>query len=158
MAGREDFEQYVAARQAALLRTAYLLTGNPADAEDLVQEALIKAAASWSRIEEPDAYVRRILVHENISRWRRRRWREVSSDELPERAVDSADRTDLLALHHALGELSPRQRAVVVLRFHEDRTEAETAEMLGISVGTVKSHSREARKRLRTLLPAEAPP
>ena len=82
---RLDFEEFVRARRAALLRTAYLLTGNHADAEDLLQRALVKAVPHWSRLrDQPEPYVRRILTRESISRWRRRRWREVSTDQPPE--------------------------------------------------------------------------
>lgn len=156
MAGRDApawFEEYVAARQAALLRTAYLLTGHRQDAEDLVQLALIKVVPRWSRLHgDPDAYVRRVVVHENISRWRRRRWREVLSDELPETALGGTpdERVDL---QRALATLAPRQRAVVVLRYLEDLTVAETADLLGVSEGTVKSQASDALARLRRLLP-----
>lgn len=112
MPGRDDFELFVAARSAALLRTAYLLTGHHQDAEDLVQTSLVKAVPAWRRITgDPEPYVRRIMVRENISRWRRRRWR--------------------------------------------DLTERETAELLGVSIGTVKSQARDALARLRTILPEE---
>jgi len=101
--------------------------------------------------DDPDAYVRRVLVNENISRWRGRRWREVSHAELPDAAaVEGEDHSDLRA---ALQGLAPRQRAVIVLRYFEDLTEAQTAEALGISVGTVKSQARDALTRLRTRLP-----
>lgn len=154
MADREDFEEFVAARMPALLRTAYLLTGNHHDAEDLVQTALVKAVPQWKRITgNPEAYVRRILVHENISRWRRRKWREVSPDQVPETAAAAEPTDERLALHDALGKLAPRQRAVIVLRYFDDLTEAETARLMGTSVGTVKSQSRDALARLRTLIP-----
>ena len=157
MPGRDDFEQFVAARQAALLRTAYLLTGHHQDAEDLVQVALVKAVPHWDRLAgDREAYVRRILVRENVSRWRRRRWREVTAAAVPEHPAGAgADHDDLLALRSALAALAPRQRAVVVLRYYEDRTEAETADLLGVSVGTVKSQARDALARLRVLLPGE---
>lgn len=151
---REDFEEYVVARQAALLRTAYLLTGHQQDAEDLVQTALIKAVPHWHRIQgTPDAYVRRILVRENVSRWRRRRWREVSVDRPVEGPTPRDDPEDRLALRAALAELAPRQRAVIVLRYLEDLSERDTAELLGVSVGTVKSQARDALARLRDLVP-----
>jgi RNA polymerase sigma-70 factor (sigma-E family) len=151
---REDFEEFVAARMSALLRTAYLLTGNHHDAEDLVQTALVKTVPHWKRISgNPEAYVRRILVHENISRWRRRKWREVSPDQAPEAAAPAEPTAERLALQDALGKLAPRQRAVIVLRYFDDLTEAETARLMGTSVGTVKSQSRDALARLRTLVP-----
>ena len=152
----DSFDAFVVARQAALLRTAFLLTGHAQDAEDLVQTALVKVVPHWRRIaDDPEPYVRRVLVRENISRWRRRRWREVTSDALPEVLAESPDHDDLLWVRAALAELAPRQRAVVVLRYYEDRTEAETADLLGISVGTVKSHARDAVVRLRAGLVRE---
>ena len=152
-AGRGDFEEYVAGRRGALLRTAYLLTGHREDAEDLVQVALVKVVPKWSRIaDDPEPYVRKVLVHESVSRWRRRRWREVHTDRLPETAVGGPS-TDRVVLQQALGRLAPRQRAVVVLRYYEDLTEAETARVLGVSVGTVKSQARDALARLRALVP-----
>ena len=157
MPGRDDFEEFVAARSAALLRTAYLLTGHHQDAEDLVQTALVKAVPAWRRITgDPEPYVRRILVRENISRWRQRRWREVYVDHVPERPATDPDPSGRLELAAALGQLAPRQRAVVVLRFYEDLTERETAELLGVSIGTVKSQARDALARLRTVLPEES--
>lgn len=150
---QHGFEEYVAARRAALLRTAFLLTGQHADAEDLVQVALVKAVPRWKRIaDDPDPYVRRILVHENVSRWRARRWREVHTDVLPD-AVVVHDRDTTLALRDALGRLAPRQRAVIVLRYFEDLTERETADVLGVRTGTVKSQARDALARLRVLVP-----
>ncbi|MCW2783559.1 MAG: sigma-70 region 4 domain protein [Marmoricola sp.] len=149
-----DFEEFVAARSAALLRTARLLTGQLADAEDLLQRALIKTVPAWSRIHgDPEAYVRTIMARENISRWRSRRWREVTVERLPEAAArpDQSDRD--LSLRAALATLAPRQRAVIVLRYFEDLTEVETARMLGIAVGTVKSQHRDALARLRLLVP-----
>src|SRR3954447_24477247 len=116
MTGYADFEQFVSARRYALLRTAYLLTGDHHDAEDLVQSALIKVVPKWARIKDrPEAYVRRVLARESVSRWRGRRWREVTTDVVPEAMhYDSADR---LVLLEDLRRLSPRQRAVIVLRY-----------------------------------------
>lgn len=154
---RTGFEEYVAARRGALLRTAYLLTGQHADAEDLVQVALVKAVPKWRRIaDDPERYVRRILVHENVSRWRGRRWREHSADVLPDRPVAGPDLDDREVLRAALLRLAPRQRAVLVLRYYDDLTERQTAEVLGIGVGTVKSQARDALARLRTLVPDAA--
>jgi RNA polymerase sigma-70 factor (sigma-E family) len=149
--GYADFEEFVGARRDALLRTAYLLTGNHHDAEDLVQSALVKVVPKWARImDHPEAYVRQVLARESVNRWRARRWREVSTDVVPEaRHRPSAESADRIALFEALRSLSPRQRAVIVLRYFDDLTEADTAEALGISVGTVKSHAREALARLR---------
>ena len=152
-AGREDFETYVAARYDALLRTAYLLTGHHHDAEDLLQQALVKAVGAWGRMDEPDAYVRTVLVRTNISRWRRRRWREVSTDLPRDVGVTDDGAEDRLMLERALGVLAPRQRAVIVLRYYEDLTEVQTAAALGIAVGTVKSQARDALRRLREVVP-----
>jgi RNA polymerase sigma-70 factor (sigma-E family) len=152
--GRDDFEAFVAARYAALLRTAYLLTGNHHDAEDLLQQSLVRAIGAWKRIEgDPEPYVRTILVRQNLSRWRRRRWRELNTDALPETSVSDEGADDRMALQRALGVLAPRQRAVIVLRYYEDLTEVQTAAALGIAVGTVKSQSRDALRRLRQVLP-----
>jgi RNA polymerase sigma-70 factor (sigma-E family) len=156
-AGREDFEAFVAARYAALLRTAYLLTGDHHDAEDLLQQSLVKAVGAWRRIEgDPEPYVRTILVRQNVSRWRRRRWRELTTDAPPERQVSDEGADDRMTLHRALGVLAPRQRAVIVLRYYEDLSEAQTAEALGIAVGTVKSQTRDALRRLREAVPGLA--
>ena len=152
--GQPGFEEFVAARRQALLRTAYLLTGSHEDAEDLVQVALVKAVPHWSRIaDHPEPYVRRILARESVSRWRRRRWRELSTDDLPERPQSSRTRPIGWRCARRWRRLAPRQRAVIVLRYFDDLTERQTAEALGIGVGTVKSQTRDALARLRGLLP-----
>jgi RNA polymerase sigma-70 factor (sigma-E family) len=151
---REDFEAFVAARYGALLRTAYLLTGDHHDAEDLLQQSLVNAVGAWHRIQgDPEPYVRTILVRQNVSRWRRRRWRELATEVPPETPVRDDGVEDRMAQHRALGSLAPRQRAVIVLRYYEDLTEAQTAEALGIAVGTVKSQTRDALRRLREVVP-----
>ena len=152
MTAYAGFEEFVGARRDALLRTAYLLTGDHHDAEDLVQSALIKVVPKWGRIKDrPEPYVRRVLARESVNRWRERRWREVNAVAVPEGVHhDSTDRIDHIALLEELRTLSPRQRAVLVLRYFDDLTEAETAAALGISVGTVKSHARDALARLRS--------
>jgi RNA polymerase sigma-70 factor (sigma-E family) len=143
-----DFEQFVGARRDALLRTAFLLTGDHDDAEDLVQSALIKVVPKWGRIKDrPEPYVRRVLARQAVDRWRGRRWREVTTDLLPD--TTHHDDTDRIALLEDLRRLSPRQRAVIVLRYFDDLTEVDTAAALGISVGTVKSHVRDALAQLR---------
>jgi RNA polymerase sigma-70 factor (sigma-E family) len=150
----EGFAEFVAARQAALLRTAYLLTGHAQDAEDLVQTTLVKVVPQWRRISDnPEPYVRRVMVNENVSRWRRRRWREESTGVVPDRLADAADHDELLAVRSALAGLAPRQRAVLVLRYYEGLSEAEIAAALGIAPGTVKSHARDGLARLRRALP-----
>jgi RNA polymerase sigma-70 factor (sigma-E family) len=153
----EEFREFVVAHGARLSRTAYLLTaGDHFAAEDLLQAALAKTAVHWRRVVEggkPGAYVRRVMVNERISWARRRRFYPVAV--VPDqRMADPADRTaDRLTLATALAALTLRQRAVVVLRFYEDQSEADTAEIMGCSVGTVKSQTHDALRRLRALLP-----
>jgi len=148
MTGYADFEEFVIARRGALLRTAYLLTGSHHDAEDLVQSALVKVVPKWRRIQDhPEPYVRKVLARESVNRWRGRRWREVTTDVVPE--TTHHDSTDRISLIEDLRRLSSRQRAVLVLRYFDDLTEADTAAALGISVGAVKSHAREALAHLR---------
>jgi len=153
--GRETFQAYVVARSGSLLRTAYLLTGDRADAEDLLQQALAKTWLAWDRIREREAvdgYVRRVMVNTRTSLWRRRRVDEYATDELPERS-DSRDATADSDLHDALwsalATLPRKQRAAVVLRYYEDLSEDETARVLGVSVGTVKSTTSRALVKLR---------
>lgn len=149
-AAERSFEEFVGARRAALLRTAYLLTGSAEDAEDLVQVALINAVPKWGRIaDNPEPYVRKILARESVNRWRSRRWREVHTSDVLQVPAPATGPDDRLALQSALAALAPRQRAVIVLRYYEDLTERETAEALGISIGTVKSQARDALARLR---------
>lgn len=149
-----DFEEFVAARGTALLRTALLLCASSRpDAEDVVQSALERAYRHWGRIEgDPEPYVRRILVNLTISRARRRRiLHEVQVARPPETEVaEAADGVVLRdALIRELRRLPPRQRAVLVLRYWEDMSEAQTAQLLGCSVGTVKSQASKALARLR---------
>lgn len=146
-----DFEEYVAARGRALWRTAWLLTGDAHRAEDLVQTALVKCWRRWDAIagDTVDGYVRRALVTTYTDWWRRRWNGEVPTEVLPEieaAAPDLAVRHDVVA---ALARLPRGQRAVVVLRFYEDLTEAQTAAALGITVGTVKSQTARALRALR---------
>jgi RNA polymerase sigma-70 factor (sigma-E family) len=150
-----EFEAYMAARQPALLRTAYLLTGDRHAAEDLVQTAFAKLYLSWDKVQRRelvDGYVRRILVNENNSSWRRPwRRREITTDQVPEQG-SVTDRHDLgqrAAMWDFVQTLPPKQRAVIVLRFYEDLSEAETAHVLGISVGTVKSQASRALASMR---------
>lgn len=152
VSARTDFDEFVAARSSRLLRTAYLLTRDHALAEDLLQTALAKAWFAWARIEgEPEPYVRKVLVNTFASWWRRKWNGEHAYAEPPERVDTGSDdavdqRQDLWA---AMGRLPRRQRAVIVLRFVEDLSEAETARLLGISPGTVKSQTSRALANLR---------
>lgn len=150
-----DFRDFVLSRGRSLLRSAYLLTGNLADAEDLVQSALAKTYQAWDRIEDRnalDGYVRRAMVNTHISWWRRRRLDEYPTDDIPDRPVaDSSGSSDLHdTLQRAIDRLPQRMRAAVVLRFFEDMTEAEVADVLGVSQGTVKSTVSRAVAKLRT--------
>lgn len=151
----EVFRGFVAARQQALLRTAFLLTGDQGLAEDLVQTALERTVRRWSGGGEPaslEAYVRRVMYREQVSRWRRRRVVEVPSAELPEWRLDgrSDDAVeDHLVLQRALQQIGRRQRAVLVLRYFEDLSEQQVADVLGIGLGTVKSQAHRGLARLR---------
>ena len=149
----EEFAAYMQARQPSLLRTAYLLTGDRHTAEDLVQTALAKLYLSWDKVQQRDSidgYVRRILINENNSLWRRG-WkkREYATGDLPDD-------------DHVTDEYDEGQRAavwaVVVLRYYEDLSEAEVAEILGISVGTVKSQASRALATLRERAPQHLNP
>jgi len=150
-ADRSSFEEWARARQQHLVRSAYLLTGDFQRAEDLVQEALVRAAMRWDVLREgnPDAWVRTVVYREHVSWWRRRR-RELLVDAVPE--VASYDVASLPEGHlvAALAGLTWSQRAVVLLRFAEDLSVAETAEVLGVSVGTVKRQTSVALARLRS--------
>jgi RNA polymerase sigma-70 factor (sigma-E family) len=163
MAPYDGLTEFVAARQQALMRTAYLLTGDGQLAEDLVQSALIKVATRWERVAtggDPEAYVRKVLYHEHISWWRRwGRHRDYPSAEPPEpegRPDFADDSLRAIVLRQALNRLASRQRAVIVLRFYEDCSEADTAALLGCSIGTVKSQTHRALSRLRALEPGLA--
>lgn len=163
----DDYVAFVRARQGPLLRSAYMICGDHHLAQDLLQDALIKLASRWERLrnEAPEAYVRRILYRDAVSSWRRTR-REVVADHDPdgvatplharadERVQDWVSGADVRA---ALLLLPPRQRAVIVLRYYEDLSEAEIADALGIARGTVKSQASDAMRTLRTLLPDSDP-
>lgn len=152
----EGFGEFVEARGAALSRTAFLLYGNHADAQDLLQEALAKTARHWRKVVDgnPEAYVRRVMINQRTSWWRRFGRREQAVAEPPESTTSdhSESSTTRLTLLRALAELAPRQRAVVVLRFYEDMSVAEVADILNVSQGTVKSQSHAALARLRRIL------
>jgi RNA polymerase sigma-70 factor (sigma-E family) len=153
-----ELREFVSARGRALSRTAYLLTGDHQAAEDLVQEAYVVLVRRWQKsgTVDPEAYVRRILYSRFVDGWRRRRrlselpW--ASPPDAP--GDDEAGRaTDRLTLKGALARLTPKQRAVLVLRFYEDLTETQAAAALGISPNTVKTQTRVALQRLRELVP-----
>ena len=160
----EEFAAYMQARQPSLLRTAYLLTGDRHTAEDLVQTALAKLYLSWDKVQQRDSidgYVRRILVHENNSLWRRG-WkkREYATGDLPDddHVTEQYDEGQRAAVWDVVQTLPRKARAVVVLRYYEQLTEAETAEALGISVGTVKSQASRALAALRERAPQHLNP
>ncbi|MFF1306828.1 SigE family RNA polymerase sigma factor [Streptomyces sp. NPDC058307] len=153
-----SFASYVKARQPVLLRTARSLTANPSDAEDLLQTALTKTYVAWERIEDHralDGYVRRALLNTRTSQWRKRKVDEFATDEIPEPdpVPGDDDAAEQQALHDAMWraimKLPARQRAMVVLRYYEDLSEVQTAEVLGVSVGTVKSAVSRALGKLR---------
>jgi RNA polymerase sigma-70 factor (sigma-E family) len=148
------FAGYVTARLPALLRLAHLLTGSAQEADDLVQNALVRTCRAWPRIRsqgDPDAYVRRVMVNARNSWWTRRRI-EPSIDVVGDRAappgVDVGERD---RMWQALATLPRRQRAVLVLRYYEDLSEAEIAGVLGCTPGTVKSQAHKALAKLRAL-------
>jgi len=145
----QGFTEWAAGVERQLLRSAYLLTGDLHRAQDLVQEALVKVALRWGRLAggNPTAYARTIIARDNVSWWRRRR--EFAVAEPSDIAVISTDQETAMVVRRALGRLTPRQRAVLVLRHFDDLTERETADVLGVSVGTVKSQNSVALARLR---------
>jgi RNA polymerase sigma-70 factor (ECF subfamily) len=149
------FAEFVGLRSAALLRTAYLLTGDAGKAEDLLQTALTKTYVAWDHIRDSgavEAYVRRVLATSAASAWRRR-WRvERPTEVLPDRPVADDGPEDHVLLWSLVKELPSRQRAVLVLRFYEDLSEAEIAEVLGVARGTVKSHAARGLAALRDRL------
>ncbi|WP_414675356.1 SigE family RNA polymerase sigma factor [Lentzea sp.] len=152
-----DFAEFVRMSMPGLLRYGHALTGNPHDAADLVQSVLEKVGSRWVAVQrkgdDPLAYVRRAMANTHISIWRRRRRENLVAD-LPDRGVVAPElsRLDNEPLWQALRELPPRQRAVIVLRYYENLSEAEIADALGISCGTVKSQSSKAMASLRTRL------
>lgn len=154
---RQEFLTFVAARTTALLQAAYALTGDQHAAEDLLQGALEKAVPRWRRLTDPEGYIRRTMYHDHISWWRRQKRRpERLTAELPERITthDSTDSVDNRhALRGALLSLPPKQRAVLVLRYLEDRSEAEVAELLGCSRSTVSSQANKALAKMRIAYP-----
>ena len=163
-AREEEFDDLVRRSGDRLLRTAYLLTGSWPTAQDLVQTALVQTWTHWSAIREPgaaEAYVRTCMVRTSASWWRRRWTGEVPTEVLPDRALGDQATEDVATSQvvlAALGTLDARHRAVLVLRFFADLSEADTAAALGVSVGTVKSRTSRALARLRGLDGAWAGP
>jgi RNA polymerase sigma-70 factor (sigma-E family) len=153
----DEFAEFARTCQPRLLRSAYLICGDAHLAEDLLQSAFIKVALRWSQLRDgqPEAYVRTVLYRDAVSWWRRHR-REVTVAAPPEvraRDIGIDDVPLRVVFARALRRLTPKQRAVLVLRFFEDHTEAKTAQVLGVSVGTVKSQTAVALRRLRELAP-----
>lgn len=163
-ASEEEFREFVLARRHRLLKTAFLLTGDHGLAEDLVQVVLVRTHRHWHRIERTDApevYARRILVNLSNSWWRRRiRRGDHPTDRLPDGPVRDAHSAYELhdELWRALAALPQRMRATIVLRYYEDLSEAEIADALGCSTGTVKSQASRGLQRLRAALSADPDP
>ncbi|MBU2666168.1 SigE family RNA polymerase sigma factor [Actinoplanes bogorensis] len=157
MADDEDFRLFVRECSPALSRHAYLLTGDHQLAEDLLQSAFASVYRHWRRVRDdnPAAYLRRAIYHQHVSWWRRRRVHEHLTGAPPERGEsDPAEDAALrVSLGQALAALSPKQRAVILLRFYDDLTEAQAADVLGVRVGTVKRHAHDALRRLREVAP-----
>jgi RNA polymerase sigma-70 factor (sigma-E family) len=152
-----DFVAFARACQLRMVRSAYLICGDRHLAEDLVQTALVKVALRWRHLRngQPEAYLRTILYRDAVSWWRRQR-REVLVAEPPieHRHSDDTEPVPLrLVFARALARLTPKQRAILVLRYFEDHSEGHTAEVMGIAVGTVKSQTAVALRRLRELAP-----
>jgi RNA polymerase sigma-70 factor (sigma-E family) len=152
-----DFAAYVRARQYHLLRAAYLICGDADLAQDLLQEAFVKLAVRWERLrdERPDAYVRTILYRDAVSAWRKTRREDLAGLDVADRGApaEQDDTSARLDTMRALDALTPRQRAVIVARYFDDRSERETADLLDISLGTVKSTAHDALTRLRERVP-----
>ena len=160
MVDEDALREFITARSAALLRSAYLLVGDRTHAEDLLQTALIKTYLAWPRIRDHgalEAYVRRTMVTTATSWWRGRRFRERPQHEVPDRAEADpvGPRIEQDAMWTLLRALPPRQRAVLVLRYYEGLSEAEIADALHMSRGTVKSHAARALTALRAHLTRE---
>ncbi|WP_433535369.1 SigE family RNA polymerase sigma factor [Micromonospora sp. CA-249363] len=157
------FEEYAFARTSALVRLARLLTDDEHRAEDLVQDVLARAYARWGRIsrtDQPDAYVRRMLVNAHHSWWRRRSSRELSVAAVLDRAADvdeAAGVAERDALWRLVRDLPARQRTVIVLRYYEDLDDAAIAEILACSTGTVRTHAKRALTALRKRQEAPTP-
>lgn len=157
----EQFRAYCAARLPTLLRFGFMLTGDREDAKDLVQTALARTFAAWPRVvrrDDPEPYIRRAMINTLSNARRRRPWREFLVAEVPDRGVNDGrqSRVDArLVLVGLLRTLPPKQRAAVVLRYCEDRSEADVAALLGCSTGTVKSQTAKGLAKLRAAMPSE---
>jgi RNA polymerase sigma-70 factor (sigma-E family) len=154
-ANADGFAEFVVARERALQRTAWLLTGDWALAEDLVQTALVRAWPRWERIrrrDNPEVYVRKVMVNTWLT-WSRRKWRgEQASASVPDRPAPGDHATETatrVAVRQALAALTQRQRAVLVMRIFDDMPEAEVAQALNLAIGTVKSTTAQALAKLR---------
>jgi RNA polymerase sigma-70 factor (sigma-E family) len=148
----EEFREFMRGRWPAMVRLAYGLTGDPGHAEDVAQDAFARAYAAWGRVRragDPEAYVRQIVINENRRRFRKHRVTEELPGVLPDAGTWQQGPEERSALLTALRSLGPRQRAVIVLRYWMDMSEAETAAALNCSVGTVKSQASRALATLR---------
>jgi RNA polymerase sigma-70 factor (sigma-E family) len=152
----DDFEEFAKAWIPQLYRTAWLLTGDRHHAEDLVQDTLANMLKQWHRIDSPAAYARTTLVRTFVSQRRRRRWTEEPIAELPERAGWPGDHELRMSLRTALAELAPVDRAVLVLRFFEDRSVEDVALDLGRSTSAITTRTSRALERLRAVLGEDA--
>lgn len=151
-----EFTDFVHSSSASLLRAAFLLTGDQQLAEDLVQDALARTYRAWRRLERSGnaaAYTRKVMYHLQVSWWRRRKVAESLTDSPPATAASGRDLDLELVLHAALLKITVAQRAAIVLRFFEDRTETETARILGCSQSTVKTRTRRGLEKLRKTVP-----
>jgi RNA polymerase sigma-70 factor (sigma-E family) len=151
----DSFDAFVNGASTRLLRVAYLLVGDLATAEDLLQDVLERMYVRWSRIDDPPAYARQSLAHAATNRWRRRQRRPEVPLDRHDRAVHAQEPLSTSPLMAALALLPRGQRAVMVLRYFEDLSTEQTASALGCSVGTVKSQTARALPRLRALLAAQ---
>lgn len=157
------FDEFAAARLPALLAFATVLTGQPAAAEDLVQDVLLRASSRWDQItglDRPDLYVRKMMLNQFLS-WRRRSWRLIPAsdpfeplDNAPDHAVSYAEHQAMIA---ELAKLPRRQRAVLVLRYYEDRSDQEIADLLGCTPSTVRAYACRALATLRVEFRPEPP-
>lgn len=156
MSASKEFEEFARARIPHLYRAAWLLTGDRHHAEDLVQDTLAKMLKTWERIDNPSAYANVALARTYISQRRRKSWSERPTAEVPERSEATADLELRLSLQQALGELAPLDRAVLVLRYFEDRSVEQVALDLGRSPSSISTRTTRALDRLRSVLGDDA--